>query len=247
MNRLLKAALAFATVTIPSAAYAAAPSLSVSLDSGAEGPTQVGAAVKMLAVLTVLALAPAIMLATTSFVRIIVVLSFVRNAIGTQTAPPTQVLTSLALLLTVAVMAPVGKQLYQDGLGPYLDGKMQAAEAFEKGSAPVRDFMMRQTRESDLAAFYDIAKAERPGTPEDVPLHLLVPAFVLSELHTAFEMGFVIFVPFVVVDLVVASVLMALGMVMVPPSLVSLPVKLLLFVAADGWSLLASSLVRSFQ
>ncbi len=247
MNRLVKAALALVTVTIPSAALAAAPTLSVSLDSGAEGPTQVGAAVKMLAVLTVLALAPAIMLATTSFVRIIVVLSFVRNAIGTQSAPPTQVLTSLALLLTVAVMAPVGKQLYTEGLGPYLDGKMEAAEAFAKGSAPIRDFMMKQTRESDLATFYDIAKAERPATPDDVPLHLLVPAFVLSELHTAFEMGFVIFVPFVVVDLVVASVLMALGMVMVPPSLVSLPVKLLLFVAADGWSLLASSLVRSFQ
>ncbi len=247
MNRLITSAIAVATISVPSVAFAAAPTLSVSLDSGAEGPTQVGAAVKMLAVLTVLALAPAIMLATTSFVRIIVVLSFVRNAIGTQTAPPTQVITSLALLLTVAVMAPVGKQLYTQGLGPYLDGKIAAAEAFERGSEPVRAFMMKQTRESDLATFYDIAKADRPASPDDVPLHLLVPAFVLSELHTAFEMGFVIFVPFVVVDLAVASILMALGMVMVPPSLVSLPVKLLLFVAADGWSLLASSLVRSFQ
>lgn len=246
MRKLIPGVLAVGAMVVTKTALAA-PQLSLTLDGGEGGPQQVGAAVKMLAVLTVLALAPAIMLATTSFIRIIVVLSFLRNALGTQTTPPTQVMTSLALLLTVAVMAPVGQKLWTNGLGPYLDGKMDASTAFTQGSEPLKEFMLRQTRESDLATFYEISHTERPTAAADVQLHMLVPAFVLSELHTAFEMGFALFVPFVVVDLAIASVLMALGMVMVPPALVSLPVKLLLFVAADGWSLLASSLVKSFS
>lgn len=244
--RVLSSVAAVGTLLAAKGAMAA-PQLSLTLDGADSGPATVGPAIKMLAVLTVLALAPAIMLATTSFIRIIVVLSFLRNALGTHTTPPTQVMTSLALLLTIAVMAPVGQKLWDGGLGPYLDGKMDAATAFTQGSEPLKEFMLRQTRETDLATFYEIAGNERPENASDVQLHMLVPAFVLSELHTAFEMGFALFVPFVVVDLAVASILMALGMVMVPPALVSLPIKLLLFVAADGWSLLASSLVKSFQ
>jgi flagellar biosynthetic protein FliP len=245
LRRIAPIASALSVLIISRMAHAA-PQLSVTLGGDDAGPGQVGSGIKMLAILTVLAIAPAIMLATTSFVRIIVVLSFLRSALGTHTTPPTQVMTSLALLLTVAVMAPVATRMWDAGISPYLDGKMDGRTAFANGSEPLKEFMLRQTRESDLATFYEISHADRPETADEVGLQILVPAFVLSELHTAFEMGFALFVPFVVVDLAVASVLMALGMVMVPPALVSLPVKLLLFVAADGWALLASSLVKSF-
>lgn len=205
-----------------------------------------GAAVKMLALLTALSLAPFLLLTATSFVRIIIVFSFLRSALGTQGAPPRQVMIGLALFLTIAIMAPTAKQLYGAGVAPYMAGRISAVQALHRSSEPLRRFMLAQTRESDLALFLDMARARRPASPNDVGMHVVIPAFVISELRTAFEMGFSLFAPFLVVDLVVASVLMAMGMVMLPPALVSLPIKLMLFVLVDGWNLIAGALVKSF-
>lgn len=241
LRAMLTASVGLLTWAAPALAQAA---VRLELD-GAE-PMQGGAALKMVLMLTSLSLAPAILLTTTSFVRIAVVLSFLRNAMGTQNMPPTQVLMGLALFLTVAVMAPTGTELYQAGLGPYLDGKMAPVAAIEAGSRPLKRFMLKQTRKADLALFYDISHTARPKGPQDVGMHLLVPAFIISELRTAFEMGFVLYLPFLMVDVVVATVLMALGMVMVPPAMLSLPIKIMLFVLADGWNVLVASLVRSF-
>lgn len=218
----------------------------VRIDLGDAASFQGGTAFKMMLVLTLLSLVPAILLSTTSFVRIILVFSFLRNALGLQNAPPNQIFIGLALFLTVAIMAPTATKLYDAGVEPYLDGKIGPAEALAAGTPPLRDFMLKHTRVADLALFYQINNGQRPETPADVKLHMLIPAFVISELRTGFEMGFLIFIPFLIVDLIVASVLMGLGMVMLPPSLVSLPLKLLLFVAADGWNVLVGSLVRSF-
>ncbi len=223
----------------------AATKLEVALTGNPSADTG-ATALKIIAFMTLLSLAPAILLAATSFLRIMVVLSFVRTALGVQGTPPTQVLTGLALFMTLAIMAPVGTRIYDNALKPYLDGTIEAPEAYASGSGPLREFMLRQTRETDLRLFYEINRASRPIGPEDVPLHLLVPAFVTSELRTGFEMGFMVLIPFLVVDLVVASILMALGMVMLPPSFVSLPIKVLVFVLVDGWHLLVGSLVRSF-
>ena len=203
-------------------------------------------ALRIVLALTLLGLAPTVLLATTSFMRCAVVLTFLRNALGTQNMPPTQVLMGMSLFLTAAVMAPVGTELWREGLSPYLDGELAAAPAVSRGFAPLRTFMLRQTRTDDLKLFYKIAKAPRPERPEQVQAHLLVPAFVVSEMRTAFEMGFVLYIPFLLVDLVVASVLMAMGMVMVPPAMISMPIKIMLFVLADGWNVLVGSLVRSF-
>lgn len=211
-----------------------------------DAPTNVGTALKMAVILTGLTLAPAMLLTTTSFVRIAIVLSFLRNALGTQNMPPNQVLMGLAFFLTVAIMAPIGNAVYTTGLGPFLDGKMPAAEAITHGTKPLKHFMLKQTRKTDLALFYDINHVARPQGPNDVGIHLLVPAFIISELRTSFEMGFVLYLPFLLIDLVVASTLMALGMVMVPPAMLSLPIKIMLFVLSDGWNVIVSSLVRSF-
>lgn len=220
---------------------------SIKLDLGASSPEQVGSALKMIIVLTVLSVAPAILLATTSFLRIAVVFSFLRSALGVQGAPPNQVLMGLALFLTVAIMAPVGTRVWNHALGPYLDGQMQGADAFAAGVEPMREFMLRQTRPEDVSLFYELNQLPLPAAAGEVKLYLLVPAFIISELRTSFEMGFLIFVPFVMLDLVVATVLMSMGMVMLPPALISLPLKIMLFVVADGWSLLVGSLVRSFS
>lgn len=209
-------------------------------------PAHMGTALKLVLLMTGLSLLPAVLLTTTSFVRIVVVLTFLRNALGTQTMPPTQVLMGLALFLTVAIMAPIGTEFYQSGVGPFLDGQMEALPALEASSKPLRRFMLRQTRKTDVALFYEITHAPRPQGPDDVAMHLLIPAFVISELRTAFEMGFVVYLPFLLVDLIVASILMAMGMVMVPPAMLSLPIKIMLFVLADGWNVLVASLVRSF-
>ncbi|MDP7038816.1 MAG: flagellar type III secretion system pore protein FliP [Myxococcota bacterium] len=223
----------------------AGPSLHIDL-GGAEGsPVEISSAMKMAVVFTIVSLAPALVLTSTCFVRFIVVLSVLRNALGVQSMPPTQVLTGLALFLTVAVMAPVGEKVYAEGLGPYLEGQMTAGEAFNRAKEPLQRFMLRQTRETDLRLFYDISQAPQPTGPEDVKLHLLLPSFVISELRTAFEMGFMLFLPFLLLDIITASVTMAMGMVMVPPALISLPLKIMLFVVADGWNLLVGSLVRS--
>jgi flagellar biosynthetic protein FliP len=229
---------------LPAVAQAAAHPMRIELDPGSGD--NMGTALKMILALTAITLAPAALLATTSFVRIVVVLSFLRNAMGTQNMPPTQVLMAMSLFLTIAIMAPVGTELYTNSLQPYMEGQMQAPQAIDAGSKPLRHFMLKQVRKQDLALFYNIANAERPRAANDVQLHLLVPAFMISELRTAFEMGFILYMPFLLIDLVVASVLMAMGMVMVPPAMIGLPIKIMLFVLADGWNVLVNSLVRSF-
>lgn len=204
-------------------------------------------AVQIVALITVLSLAPSILVMVTSFTRIVVVLSLLRSAIGLQTAPPNSVMISLALFLTAFIMAPTFETAYNDGVEPLIQGEIEFTEAFEAGSAPFRTFMLSHVREEDLQLFVDLSQSQQPETPEEVNLRVLVPAFMISELRRAFEIGFLIYLPFIIIDLVVASVLMAMGMMMLPPVVISLPFKLIFFVLVDGWSLLAGSLVESFQ
>jgi flagellar biosynthetic protein FliP len=199
-----------------------------------------------LILLTSLTFLPAALLMMTGFTRIIIVLSLLRQALGTQSAPPNQVMVGLALFLTFFVMSPVIDKIYTDAYQPLAENRITMQEAMDKGAAPLKAFMMKQTREGDLALFVNMAKIEKIETPEQVPLLVLVPAFMTSELKTAFQIGFAIFIPFLIIDMVVASVLMAMGMMMVSPSIVSLPFKLMLFVLVDGWQLLLGSLVQSF-
>ncbi|HLC41482.1 MAG TPA: flagellar type III secretion system pore protein FliP [Methylomirabilota bacterium] len=213
----------------------------------ANNPQDVAVGIQILFLLTILTLAPAILVMFTSFTRIVVVLSCLRHAMGTQQMPPNQVLIGLALFLTFFVMAPVGEEINRTALQPYLAKKIGQEEALKRASVPVRGFMFRQTREQDLALMVSLAKVERPKNPDGVPTHVLVPAFAISELKTAFQLGFVIFIPFLIIDMVVASVLMSMGMMMLPPILISLPFKILLFVLADGWHLVVRSLVTGFR
>lgn len=206
----------------------------------------VAAGLELVFLLTLVSLLPTILIVMTSFTRIVIVLSFVRSAIGVPQLPPNQVLIGLALFLTVFVMAPTWQAVNRDALQPYLRGEINQRTALERGLQPLRTFMFRQTRERDIALFMSLGNLPRPRTPEDVPTWVLVPAFILSELKTAFTMGFVLFIPFLVIDLIVSSTLMAMGMIMVPPVVISLPFKLLLFVMVDGWDLLVRSLVVSF-
>ncbi len=201
---------------------------------------------KILAVLTLLSLLPAIVLTTTSFVRTVVVLGFVRQGIGTQ-SPPTQVVIGLSLFLAYFSMAPVLSEMKTAAYDPYVSGAVTDVQAVELAVAPLKKFMLRQTREADLRMFYSVTKTPLPEKAEDVPMRFAIPAFVISELTTAFQMGVIILLPFLVVDLAVASLLMSMGMMMVPPTTLSLPIKLLLFVLVDGWSLVAGSLLRSFS
>jgi flagellar biosynthetic protein FliP len=214
--------------------------------SGADQPAQVSTGIQLMLLLTVLSLAPAFFVLTTAFTRIIIVLAFVRNALGVPMMPPNQILTGLALLLTIFVMAPVWQEINTRALQPYLSRELTQEQALERGLEPIRNFMFRQTREKDIALFISLAKAPQPRTRDEVPLWVLVPAFVISELKTAFTMGFVIFVPFLIIDMVVSSVLMSMGMMMLPPVIISLPFKILLFVMVDGWHLITRSLVTSF-
>jgi flagellar biosynthesis protein FliP len=209
------------------------------------GPEGLTPQLKVLALLTLLSLLPAIVLTMTSFTRVIMVLSFVRQGVGTQ-VPPNQVMVGMAMFLTAFTMAPVAKRVLNEAYEPYNRGAITEVEAFEKASVPVRSFLLRQTREADLALFYNASGLDFPKTEEEVPLRIAVPAFVVSELTTAFQMGVLVLFPFLVIDLVVSSVLMSMGMMMVPPSSISLPIKLLLFVVVDGWHLLIGSLLRSF-
>jgi len=213
----------------------------------AEGPQGLTLTVQLLLLLTVLSLAPAILIMVTSFTRVVVVLSFLRSALSLQQTPPNQVLIGLALFLTVFIMAPVWQTVNREALQPYLAGQIDQAQALARAEAPLRDFMLRQTRPADLSLFLQLGGQPRPARPEDVPLWTLIPAFAISELKTAFQMGFVLFVPFLVIDMVVASTLMSMGMLMLPPMMVSLPFKLLLFVLVDGWDLVVRSLVTSFH
>lgn len=233
----------FAAPTLPEVPL---PSLQVGLLQ-AEGPRDVVLSLQILAMLTILTVAPAILLMLTGFTRIVIVLGFVRNALALQQTPPNQVVVALALFLTFFVMTPVWSQIYDDALGPYLSEQIGAAEAWEKTVEPVRAFMLRHTRDKELSLMVTMSGLERPQNASEVPTRILIPAFVLSEIKTAFQMGIVIYVPFIVVDMIVASVLMAMGMIMLPPMMISLPFKVLLFVMADGWNLVISSLMGSFS
>lgn len=216
----------------------------INIDFG-EGSGITERAVQLIALITILSLAPSIFVMVTSFTRIVVVLSLLRTAIGLQTAPPNSVVVSLALFLTAFVMAPTFEAAYETGIRPLIANEIEATEAFELGSAPFRTFMLGHVREKDLQLFADIAE-ETPTSPEETSLRILVPAFMISELRRAFEIGFLLFVPFIVIDMVVASVLMSMGMMMLPPIIISLPFKLIFFVLVDGWHLVAGSLVKSF-
>jgi len=210
-------------------------------------PAQVVNTVKILLLLTLLSLVPAFLLMMTSFTRIIVVLSLLRSAVGTQQTPPNQVLIGLALFLTIFIMAPVARQVNEQAVQPYLANQISQQQAWDSAYAPLRKFMLRQTREKDLALFVKLSGREKLRNEQDVPAGVLIPAFVISELKTAFQIGFMIYVPFLVIDMVVASTLMSMGMFMLPPVMISLPFKILLFVMVDGWYLVVKTLVESFQ
>ncbi|MBO7154747.1 MAG: flagellar type III secretion system pore protein FliP [Campylobacter sp.] len=222
------------------------PTMNLSL-SAPDTPQQLVTSLNVLVVLTLLALAPSLIFVMTSFLRLVIVFSFLRQAMGTQQMPPTNVLISLALILTFFIMEPVAKQSYEQGIKPYLDEQISYQEAFERGSKPFKEFMIRNTREKDLALFYRIRELPNPTTIDDVPFTIAAPAFIISELKTAFEIGFLLYLPFLVIDMVVSSVLMAMGMMMLPPVMISLPFKLLIFVLVDGWNLLVGNLVASFK
>ncbi len=214
--------------------------------SQSDNPGQVVDSVRLLVLLTILALVPAILIMMTSFTRIVVVLSFVRNALATQQTPPNQVVIGLALFLTFFTMMPVYQDIKINAIDPYVAEEISQDQAVDAAAAPLREFMLAQTREKDLALFINIAKQDRPATMDDVALSTLIPAFVISELKTAFQMGFIIFIPFLIIDMVVASTLMSMGMFMLPPVMISLPFKLMLFVMVDGWYLVVKGLVESF-
>jgi len=222
---------------------AAAQSVTLSLPEGA-GVTE--RALQLVALVTILSIAPSILVMVTSFTRIAVVLSLLRTAIGTNTAPSNAVILSLALFLSAFIMAPTFQTAYEQGIQPYIAQQIDQTQALQRTTQPFREFMLKNVREKDLALFLDMAKEPRPDTPQDVSLRVLVPAFMISELRRAFEIGFLLFLPFLIIDLVVASVLMSMGMMMLPPVTVSLPFKLIFFVLVDGWNLVAGSLVQSF-
>lgn len=222
------------------------PNINLNVETASQ-PQQVVDSVKLLIFLSLLAMVPAFLIMLTSFTRIVVVLSFLRSALGTQQTPPNQVLVGLALFLTIFIMSPVYKDMNKNAIQPYLANQLTYEQAADKAIQPLKAFMARQTREKDLGLFISVAKMDKPKNINEVPMSVLVPAFVISELKTAFQIGFIIFVPFLVIDMVVASTLMSMGMFMLPPVMVSLPFKLLLFVMVDGWYLVVKSLVESFR
>jgi flagellar biosynthetic protein FliP len=229
--------------------YGATPQIpAINLELTApQNPTQLVTTMNILLVLTILVLAPSMIMVMTSFVRILIVFSFLRQAMGTQQSPPTQLLVSLAMILTFFIMEPIATKSYDVGIKPYLDNKITYEEAFDKAIVPFKKFMIKNTREKDIALFYRIRKLENPKTPADISLTVLLPAFMISEIKTAFEIGFLIYLPFLVIDMVVSSVLMAMGMMMLPPVMISMPFKLLIFILVDGWHLLTKNLVESFH
>jgi flagellar biosynthetic protein FliP len=210
------------------------------------GGTQWSLSIQTLLLLTSLSFLPAILLMMTSFTRIIIVLSLLRHALGTQTSPPNQVLVGLALFLTFFIMAPVADKIYTDAYMPLSENKISFQQALDRGAVPLRAFMLRQVRDPDVALFTKVANQPQPASAADIPMRVLIPAFVTSELKTAFQIGFIVFVPFLIIDMVVASVLMSMGMMMMSPVMISLPFKIMLFVLVDGWTLLVASLVNSF-
>jgi len=203
-------------------------------------------ALRVVGILTILTLAPAILLLTSAFTRILIVLSFVRQALGSPTMPPNQVLIGLSLFLTYFVMGPTTTKIYDTAIAPYMAKSISADVAFDKAQTPVRDFMLAQVRKEDVKLFLSLSQGPQPQKPEDIPMRVLIPSFIISELKSAFQIGFLVYLPFIIIDMIVSSVLMAMGMMMLPPTVVSLPLKIILFVVVDGWNLLAGSLIRSF-
>ncbi|MBM3266370.1 MAG: flagellar type III secretion system pore protein FliP [Candidatus Sericytochromatia bacterium] len=241
---LLAVAAAAALVAFaPQVAHAQVrvPDIPLTTDRGT-----VAASLQIMLLLTVLSLAPAILIMMTAFTRIIIVLSFVRHAIGTQAMPPNQVIVGLALFMTFFVMAPVATKINDEAVQPYLNGRADQVTALKNAEQPLRTFMLKQTRQKDIGLFMNMAKLPKPQRVADIPTYVLIPSFVISELKTAFQMGFMIYLPFLVIDMVVSSILMSMGMMMLPPVMISLPFKLILFVLVDGWHLLARGLVQSF-
>ena len=215
--------------------------------SAPSSPQQLVSSLNVLVLLTLLFLAPSMVLVMTTFTRFVIVFGFLRQALGTQQVPPTQLLIMLGMILTFFVMEPVGQKAYDNGIKPYIEEKIGYEEAFTKTALPFKNFMIRNTREKDLALFLRIRKMENPATVDDVPLSIIIPAFVISELKTAFEIGFLLFLPFLVIDMVVASILMSMGMMMLPPVMIALPFKILVFVLIDGWNLLIGNLIASIK
>ncbi len=236
-------------VVLPAFGYdppkANTPLFSLSIDS-AKAPGDVSVVVEIFLLLTVLSIAPALLIMMTSFTRIIIVLSLLRQALGTQQMPPNQVMIGIALFLTFFVMSPVWTTINEQALQPYLNKSISPEKAIEAATVPIRAFMMKQVRESDLALFVSASGEARPKTPEDVPFLVVVPAFIISELKTAFQIGFMLYIPFLILDMVISSILLSMGMMMLPPIMISLPFKLMLFVLVDGWNLIAGSLIKSF-
>ena len=222
------------------------PNITLGLED-ADDPEKVSSALQILVLLTILTLAPAILIMTTSFARIIIVLSFLRQAMGTQQTPPTQILIGLALFLTMFVMGPVWSEINEGALKPYMEEELGQFEALKLAEIPIKRFMLNHTREKDLSLFVNLSENKNPRSEEDVSIQTVVPAFIISELKTAFQIGFLIYIPFLILDMVVASILLSMGMMMLPPVLISLPFKLMLFVMVDGWYLTVGSLMRSFS
>lgn len=233
---------------VPATSWAAPVFPSVNIGIGAsDSPQDVAVTLQIMALLTILSVAPSILIMTTAFVRTIVVIGFLRNAMSTQNVPPNQVVIALAMFLSFYIMAPYWSQANEQGLQPYLAGQISQEQALQNVAAPIREFMFKQTRESDLALFVNLSEAPRPNSPDDVSTFTLIPAYIISELKTAFQIGFMIYIPFIVIDMIVASTLMSMGMMMLPPAMISLPFKILLFVMVDGWHLLIKSLIVSFK
>ncbi|HIP46505.1 MAG TPA: flagellar biosynthesis protein FliP [Campylobacterales bacterium] len=222
------------------------PKVDISFSAPSE-PADLVSSLQVLLVLTLLVLAPSLILVMTSFLRLIIVFSFLRQALGTQQMPPSQVLVSLAMILTFFIMEPVGIKAYEQGIKPYVDKEISYVVAFERGMEPFKEFMIKNTREKDLALFLRIRGLQNPKTYKDIPLSIATPAFMISELKSAFQIGFLLYLPFLVIDMVVSSVLMAMGMMMLPPVMISMPFKLLIFVLVDGWNLLIGNLIASFR
>lgn len=245
LSRMLAATAPLLLLAVPVFAQSPVPGINLTVGE-ADSPQEVASTLQVLVLLTVLTLAPSILIMTTSFTRIVIVLAFLRQALGTAQSPPTQVLVGLALFLTFFVMEPVWSNIYDNAYQPYMQNRMTQTQALEAAGQPIKEFMRNFVREKDLALFVRVSGIERPRNINDVPFHVIVPAFIISELKTAFQIGFLLYIPFLVVDLVVSSVLMAMGMMMLPPIMISLPLKLMLFVLVDGWNLIVGSLVESF-
>ena len=242
---------ALSAIILPSDASSAPPfslpNINLTMSGGTSDAEKTSTLIQIVILLTILTLAPAILLMLTSFTRIVIVLSLVRHALGTQQMPPNQIIVGLSLFLTFFVMMPVFNRVNDEAIKPYYEEQLSGEQAIDKAIVPVKEFMLKQVRQKDLALFVKIANEKRPATPADISLGVLIPAFAISELKTAFQIGFLIYLPFLILDMVVASILLSMGMMMLPPIMVSLPFKLLLFVLVDGWHLIVGSLVQSFR